>query len=476
MAAAGDGAARVTGDGDRAAGGAASAGKVRVIKWAARARREAGPIGWGAFLASSWTWCIGMFLPVLMLRDYGAWGWFVFAVPNVIGAAAMGWVLRDRDASVAMQSAHLPACRWFSLVTVAFHAFFAIALVPRLIGDNFVTLAVVMVPLVAVLWGPQGRRATLAGALALAVSVLALLAILVLQGLPELPPPRAQRLDLLWLAPVSAFGFLLAPYLDLTFHRARQSSTRAGGRTAFGVGFGVFFLLMIIFTALYARPLMDALAGVRRYSIHADAFAAVLSVHLAIQTAFTVVAHTDALSRTAPIDPLSTPATESAPQSPAGAADPADTAQPPALSPNSSPARARAPWPRVVAGAVAIIALALGLRWLSLRFPIYHGLSGRRMNSSELVYLIFMAFYGLVFPAYVWLFMVPSLRKRRAVAARRPRTATIVFFAAVMILAAPSFWMGFVEGKMAWLVPGLALVMISRLLLPKGQPATATGP
>src|SRR6266404_3216610 len=50
-------------------------------------------LGWAVFLAVSWTWCIGMFLPVLLVRDYGLWGWIVFAVPNMIGAAAMGWVM-----------------------------------------------------------------------------------------------------------------------------------------------------------------------------------------------------------------------------------------------------------------------------------------------------------------------------------------------------------------------------------------------
>ena len=36
-----------------------------------------------------------------------------------------------------------------------------------------------------------------------------------------------------------------------------------------------------------------------------------------------------------------------------------------------------------------------------------------------------------------------------------------------MILAAPLYWMGFIEGRMVWLVPGLLLVMLSRFLLPK---------
>lgn len=409
-------------------------GRSSVASWAARARREAGPIGWAAFLASSWTWCIGMFLPALMLRDYGGWGWVVFAVPNVLGAASMGWILRDRDASLAVQQAHLPACRWFSIVTIAFHTYFVLGLLPRLIGDGFIVVALAILPLVAALWGSRGRRATVVATVVLAVSVVAMLGYLALQGLTEVPPAAKPRIDLLWLLPVSAFGFLLAPYLDLTFHRARQSTTRAGGRTAFGVGFGAFFLLMIVFTAFYAEPLTSALAGTRRLSIRSDLFVGVLAVHLAIQTAFTVIAHFESVKDT-----------------------------------GSAAGR----WLRMALGAATILGLALLLRWVGQRFPLYHGYWGQSLNSSELIYRVFMAFYGLIFPAYVWLFMVPSLRRRRPVAARPPRPATLVFFTAVCVLAAPTFWMGFIEGRMRWLVPGVAVVLLSRLLLPKGPPAAA---
>ena len=54
-----------------------------------------GPVAallWGVFLGCSWTWIIGMVFPALLLRDYGLYGWFVFATPNVLGAAAMGLV------------------------------------------------------------------------------------------------------------------------------------------------------------------------------------------------------------------------------------------------------------------------------------------------------------------------------------------------------------------------------------------------
>jgi len=408
-------------------------GRVRVISWAARARREAGPIGWAAFLASSWTWCIGMFLPVLMIRDYGGWGWAVFALPNVLGAAAMGWVLRDAAASRTVQDAHGAACRWFSLVTIAFHAYFLLALIPSLIGDTFVGLALAVIPLVAILWGRGGRRAPLTGALVLALSVLAMLGYLALQGLPHASTPAKPRLDLLWLGPVCAFGFFLCPYLDLTFHRARQSCTRAGGKTAFGVGFGVFFLLMIVFTALYAQPLAGALRGTSHYSVRSDLFVGVLAVHLGTQAAFTVVAHAAAVRDAAGCD-------------------------------------AGGWWLRAFATTVGIVALALLCRWTVDRYAVYRGLWGQRLATSELIYRLFMAFYGLVFPTYAWLFMVPSLRRRRPVAAQPPRPATVIFFGGVLVLAAPGFWLGFIEGRMVWLVPALALVLVSRALLPKGPP------
>ena len=31
-----------------------------------------------------------MFLPILLIRDFGPAAWFVFAIPNVVGAAVMG--------------------------------------------------------------------------------------------------------------------------------------------------------------------------------------------------------------------------------------------------------------------------------------------------------------------------------------------------------------------------------------------------
>ena len=107
---------------------------------------SAGPLVWAAFLGCSWTWCIGMFLPVLLVRDYGVWGWVVFAVPNVLGAAAMGWVLSDPARSSQLVERHRAACVCFSLITIVFHVFFVRWLVGRMLGDQRADLTFVIAP------------------------------------------------------------------------------------------------------------------------------------------------------------------------------------------------------------------------------------------------------------------------------------------------------------------------------------------
>src|SRR5438045_2624614 len=79
---------------------------------------------WAIYLAMSWTWCIGMFLLVLLVREYGSWGWVIFAIPNVLGAATMGWILRDARDSERFAAAHRHALTTFSFVIVSFQIFF----------------------------------------------------------------------------------------------------------------------------------------------------------------------------------------------------------------------------------------------------------------------------------------------------------------------------------------------------------------
>jgi hypothetical protein len=104
---------------------------------------------------------------------------------------------------------------------------------------------------------------------------------------------------------------------------------------------------------------------------------------------------------------------------------------------------------------VPLASAALGaLAWLASTALTYRGFGG-----GELVYLLFMAFYGLVFPAYAWLCMTPTWRTPAT-----PDRRTWTVFAIGVALAAPLYWAGFVERRTVWLLPALGVVLVARFL------------
>ena len=74
----------------------------------------------------------------------------------------------------------------------------------------------------------------------------------------------------------------------------------------------------------------------------------------------------------------------------------------------------------------------------------------------------FMSFYGLVFPAYVWLCMIPLKNEQGT---QKPTREKLVVLAVAVALAAPCYWMGFIERQTWWLAPGLAVVLLARPVL-----------
>ena len=80
--------------------------------------------GWGLFCACSWTWGIAMYLPVVLLGRFGWPGVLAFAIPNVLGCTAFGYVLRRR----APAAEHRVAMTSFSAVVIALHMFFVVFL------------------------------------------------------------------------------------------------------------------------------------------------------------------------------------------------------------------------------------------------------------------------------------------------------------------------------------------------------------
>ncbi|MFI5377827.1 MAG: hypothetical protein ACHRHE_00855 [Tepidisphaerales bacterium] len=370
---------------------------------------------WAVFLGMSWTWCIGMFLPVLLVRDLGISGWLVFAIPNVLGAAAMGFILRRRTQSRRLVRTHQPMLRLFSWVTIAFHIFFIQWFVGARLGIDgaILLLAVASVPLGWVMLRFRG------GELALAViaflTSLGVIAFVLVFGrhhtIPAIAPAAGGKavLGSLELLPVCLLGFGLCPYLDLTFHRARQHLNYGASRPAFALGFGLFFLAMIVFSLHYAPNLAALLRG--EVSVPRP-WAVAIAVHLLVQSATTILFHFRALW---------------------------DTQQ----------RRPRGNWPVIVAVLVPLLLAEL----CGARGPAFG------LDCGEIVYRVFMGSYGLIFPAYACTCMIPLSRPGR------PGWARVMLFIVAVIGAMPFYFRGFVIGDFARLLPGVGVVLAATVIV-----------
>jgi len=382
------------------------------------------PILWGAYLACSWTWCIGMFLPALLLRDMGWAGFLIFALPNVIGAAAMGWIIPSRADSVRFVDNHPNAIWWFSAITLAFHLFWIIW-ITNFIGAAFhiptpYLAGGIGIVLFFALISRRGIRRGQAPQIALTLLIFSLGVLIATTCTPDVQESNAALFDSaptslapLWMLPVMLFGFLLCPYLDITFHHARQQlDTKKNGRLGFSIGFIGFFSFMILLTARYAGAMAGAMDG----AMDGTGFAPIATpwlatgilIHILCQWGFTVRVHLKHI-QTLP------------------------------------GAKSKQP-------VLLLLALIAGVAgFLTIHLPSYAGLTG-----GEIVYRLFMSAYGLGFPAYV-LYRVVMARKNKT-----PIGMPTLWIA--IALASPLFWMGFIERHPLWLIPGMALVLLGAFI------------
>lgn len=395
--------------------------------------------GFAAFLACSWTWCIGMFLPVLLVRDLGVWSFLVFAAPNCVGAALMGWVFRAPGASELFIGAHRRACVAFSLVTIAFHVFFLMWMAQReglavaIVGGFLVNIGINAIstwrgwagwmPAVLTYGVSLGCAVVLAWSGALGGG---------LDGAPRLPAS-----DLAWLGIVCVFGFVFCPFLDLSFHLARQALPGARGTRAFVAGFCGLFLGMIVLTLAYAGMFLRTDPELRADSVGlmSRAFgmgaASALFVHISVQAAFTIHLHVGMVSR----------------------------------------AVHAAVWKVDWRVALAILVpMVIGV--MASRLPEMGGKIGAlKMSGAEAVYRGFMGFYGLVFPGYVWICVLPWWGKAVDKALHRRR---VMVFAGAVGVAIPMMYVAFVEREMWWVGVGVGVVLLGRVLV-RGNTQRASG-
>ncbi len=396
-------------------------------------RPKVGPgwaVLWACFLGCSWTWVIGMFFPVLLLRDYGFWGWVVFAAPNVIGAAAMGFVLSPQRAQRLWQN-HAGAVRWFSDVTLGFHVFVLLWLGTELFGPAAWAagavpllmlpaarrkafgpwLPIVAAGLALVSWGCLSYAERLPGAFAIVREFFGVSptdAAAQAIAYPVVEPPRLDTTALLLFLPASITGFLCCPYLDGTFLRARAVTGVKTGRAAFALGFGVVFFSMIIFSLVYAAWLIPAFDG--EPVSWKSSWALVLGVHVLLQAAFTMTLHVREREE---------------------------------LNPDG----------RRFYGLTLVLLVAFAMV-LVVRQPQWFGESVAGVAWPEVFYRSFLLMYGLVFPAYVWLVVLSRSHVGRAMLTR--------FFVTV-ILAVPMGFAGFVTGPAWCLLGALGVITVAKL-------------
>lgn len=372
-------------------------------------------VGWALYLAVSWTWCIGMYLPSLLVRDAGKLGFLVFAVPNVIGAGLVGWVLASR--ARAFFESKKPIILAFTAATIAFHGYWVTWRVSDPTGGNlweFLGGLTAGALLIFCVVSFIGRARGIAAGLTLLFTAAAAVALMDFPAVAPLAGDSPQ--DIIGLALVCMLGFGLCPYLDLTFNKCAIESRRP--RLAFTLGFAVFALVILVAT----RGRVWLPASVQS-PIFVDVWtlSALVGGHFGAQAAFTVAAHSEAVRTT-----------------------------------GEGPKWSRT-WLLCVPLA-AVIGIALGVLTITQA-----GVEIGGMAIGEVSYRAFLGLYGLVFPA--WLIL--TIGNRPPLSAR-----TLGALAGICIVAAPFFTYGFIWLEEVWLIPGVAIVLLGRLLADKPRAAS----
>lgn len=209
-----------------------------------------------------------MLLPVLLIHRYGWLGFVIFSIPNVIGCAAFGYVVRTPERSKSLVSKYKTAMSLFAIVTIAFHVFF-VAMLTETPTHIWIPIAVLFaggcLAFLPIKWWPI---------LAVPLWVFSVYVGITLLPIEPITKGESQWQEAIWLLPITTFGFFLSPYLDPTFHRAIQCSP---SKHSFGV-FGVTFAVMIGVTCLYQNSILESAT-------------LLIALHLLLQTIFTVGAH-----------------------------------------------------------------------------------------------------------------------------------------------------------------------------------------
>jgi hypothetical protein len=235
------------------------------------------------YLACSWLWCLGGFFPLILSRDYGWPAIAAFTIFNLGGATAMGFYFKQRAHQQSFERRHKSAIGVFSYVTIAYQLVFMAWLGAAI--DQPLLLPCVLA-IVFVIYMSKGFITYWA-----VILYLLSLGLFITFFASDWPPVDFSAKGY-WphaLLPL-AIGFILSPYLDITFHRAYKNSSNP--QLSFALGFCILFLSLLAFVFVYAGSLSEVFfnQGVPSAVIYP------VVGFLILQIAFTIAAHCGELS------------------------------------------------------------------------------------------------------------------------------------------------------------------------------------
>ena len=174
--------------------------------------------------------------------------------------------------------------------------FFLLWFVPRLVGLPIAATALALASIYLLVTAWCRRSWDLPAAAIVWIFSVALATVFVLRshGIHVLKTGTESSFNAAWLAPVCIFGFALNPYLDLTFHRARQTLNLSEARRGIWTWFRYLFLFHDRLHPALCRYDSPLLAPDWREHLR-PALGPIIAAHMIVQSAYTLSVHARSL-------------------------------------------------------------------------------------------------------------------------------------------------------------------------------------
>ena len=236
-------------------------------------------ISWALYLSTSWTWCIGMWAPTIAFKWLGWTGFLVFLIPNVLGTVSFGLLIKSKDISKSFVDKHRIAVILFSTGVLFFHFYWVTWIFTSKQSNIFeawdwsIPFWLASFAILGTYLPNWGWRLFAFLTFLTSIYVGKFYLPFDLKSWPLMSGTK-EPMQIIWITLFSFLGFFGSPWLDPTFHKARQE----GGKLPFLI-FPIFFIPSILLTALYSK------IGFSEIIIWP------FLIHIIIQTLFTTSAH-----------------------------------------------------------------------------------------------------------------------------------------------------------------------------------------